>query len=153
MVSDQSSDSKGGGGEQRPAPPFAYTKKFREVFPYYLSIGMTYDQFWNEDCELVVFYRKAAQIKQDLKNQDAWLQGAYIYEALIDVAPVLRAFAKKEAKPAPYPKEPFEFFSKQDKQKKAKAQKKNDIKAKAYMEAFMISVNKKFQEKGGGVNG
>ena len=114
---------------------------------------MTYDQFWNEDCELVVFYRKAAQIKQDLKNQDAWVQGAYIYEALLDVAPVLRAFAKKETKPAPYPKEPFEFFSKQDKQKKAKAQEKNDIKAKAYMEAFMISVNKKVQEKGGGVNG
>lgn len=110
---------------------------------------MTYDQFWNEDCELVVFYRKAAQIKQDLKNQDAWLQGAYIYEALIDVAPVLRAFTKKETKPVPYRKEPFELFSKQ---KKSKVQEKNDNKAKAYMEAFMISVNKKLQKKGGDAN-
>ena len=76
---------------------------------------MTYDQFWNEDCELVKFYRKAAQIRQDLKNQDAWLQGAYFYEALVDAAPILRAFAKKGTKPIPYREEPFDLFSKQDK--------------------------------------
>ena len=96
---------------------------------------MTYEQFWEQDCELVKYYRKAAQIRQDLRNQDAWLQGAYFYEALIDAAPVLRAFAKKGTKPTPYRESP------------------HDDQAKAYMEAFMVSVNKKFQEKGGGVSG
>lgn len=61
----------GGGGGNRPAPRFAYTEKFYQVFPYYLAIGMTYEQFWEMDCDLVKYYRKAARIRQDLKNQDA----------------------------------------------------------------------------------
>ena len=135
------------------APLPAYTPKFYEVFPYYLSIGMTYEQFWEQDCELVKYYRKAAQIRQDLRNQDAWLQGAYFYEALIDAAPVLRAFAKKGTKPTPYRESPYELFSRQDKKQQKQLQEKHDDQAKAYMEAFMVSVNKKFQEKGGGVSG
>ena len=43
---------------------------------------MTYDQFWNQDVELVKAYREADKIKRDLKNQDMWMQGAYYYEAL-----------------------------------------------------------------------
>ena len=142
-----------GGGDHRPAPPFAYTAKFYEVFPYYLSIGMTYEQFWEQDCDLVRYYRKAAQIRQDLRNQDAWLQGAYIYEALIDASPVLRSFAKKGTKPIPYRNSPYELFGQKNTAKRREVQEKHDEKAKAFMEAFMVSVNKKFQEKGGGVSG
>lgn len=114
---------------------------------------MTYEQFWEQDCELVKYYRKAAQIRQDLRNQDAWLQGAYFYEALIDAAPVLRAFSKKGTKPTPYRENPYELFSRQDKKQQKQLQEKHDDQAKAYMEAFMVSVNKKFQKKGGGVSG
>lgn len=114
---------------------------------------MTYDQFWEQDCDLVRYYRKAAQIRQDLKNQDAWLQGAYIYEALIDAAPVFRSMAKKGTKAIPYRDHPFELFGQKDKAKQKEVQEKHDQQAKAYMEAFMVSVNKKFQEKGGDVSG
>lgn len=89
----------------RPAPRFAYTQKFYDVFPYYLAIGMTPEQYWEGDCELVRYYRKAAQIRQDLKNQDAWLQGMYVYQAIGNLAPILRAFAKKGVKAIPYQKE------------------------------------------------
>ena len=102
---------------------------------------MTYEQFWEMDCDLVKYYRKAARIRQDLKNQDAWLQGMYVYQAVGNLAPILRAFAKKGAKPQPYPEQPFELNVRQDK------------KAKAYMQMFAMSFNKKFQGKGGGVNG
>lgn len=153
LVSDQSSSYKGSGGEHRSAPLSAYTPKFYDLFPYYLSIGMTYEQYWEQDCQLVKYYRKAAQIRQDLRNQDAWLQGAYFYEALIDAAPVLRAFAKKGTKPVPYRESPYELFNRQDKKQQKQLQEKHDDRAKAYMEAFMVSVNKKFQEKGGDVNG
>ena len=144
LVSDQPSNSKGGDGDKRPAPLFAYTEKFKEVFPYYLSIGMTYDQFWNEDCELVKFYRKAAQIRQDLKNQDAWLQGAYFYEALVDAAPILRAFAKKGTKPRPYSTSPYALTVKEQKKEKEAKEKAVSSKGKRYMEALMASTNKKF---------
>ena len=92
---------------------------------------MTYEQFWEQDCELVKYYRKAAQIKQDLRNQDAWLQGAYFYEALIDVAPVLRTFAKKGTKPALYRESPYELFGRQDKKQQKQLQEKHDDQAKA----------------------
>lgn len=114
---------------------------------------MTYEQFWEQDCELVRYYRKAAQIRQDLKNQEAWLQGAYIYEALIDASPAFRSFAKKGTKPIPYRNTPYDLFTENDKERRERVQQKQDEQAKAYMEAFALSINKRFQEKGGGVNG
>lgn len=77
---------------------------------------MTYDQFWNQDVELVKAYREADKIKRDLKNQDMWMQGAYYYEALLDAAPVLRfSFSKKPPKPVPYREQPFELHTGQRK--------------------------------------
>ena len=114
---------------------------------------MTYEQVWEEDCYLVKYYRKAAQIRQDLKNQEAWLQGVYIYEALIDASPVFHSLAKKGTKPIPYRDRPYELFTQKNVEKKKETQEKCDEKAKAYMEAFAISINKKFQEKGGDVSG
>lgn len=114
---------------------------------------MTYHQFWDDDCTLVKYYRKAAQIKRDLRNQDAWLQGAYFYEALADVAPVFRSFAKKGTKPIPYRENPYELFTRRDTKQKKSLEERHDDQAKAYMEAFMVSLNKKFQGKDGDVNG
>lgn len=120
---------------------------------------MTCDQFWNQDVELVKAYREANKIKRDLKNQDMWMQGAYIYEAILDAAPVLRfSFSKKPPKPIPYREQPYELRTGQRKQEAGKSeeltrQEKSDKKAKAMMEMFMVSINKKFEEKGGEGNG
>ena len=72
-----------------------------------MSIGMTYDEFWNRDVSLVGTYRKAAELRDRRRNQELWLQGMYIYEALCDVAPIFHAFAKKGTKPRPYPEHPY----------------------------------------------
>lgn len=114
---------------------------------------MTYEQFWEQDCNLVIYYRKASQIRQDLKNQEAWLQGAYIYEALVDASPVFRSLAKKGTKPTPYRDAPYELFGRKNPVKKREIEKKQDEKARAYLEAFALSFNRKFQAKGGEVNG
>ena len=113
---------------------------------------MTYEQFWEQDCELVKYYRKSAEIKESIKNREAWIQGAYIYEALCNVAPILHAFAKKGTKPAPYRDTPYTLVSQNDKHAKAESG-NQDKKAKAFMEVFMLSTNKRFQKKGGGVSG
>ena len=107
LVSDSLPVGKNGGVEKSFAPVKTYTEQFYEVFPYYLSIGMTADEFWNQDCTLTKYYRKAHSIQLDRKNQELWLQGLYIYEALCDVSPILHAFAKQGTKPAPYPTEPY----------------------------------------------
>lgn len=86
-----------------------YADLFEEAFPYYLAIGMTYEQYWEQDSELVKYYRKAQEIKRDEANWAAWLQGLYVYEAIADISPILHAFAKKGTRAREYSKKPYEF--------------------------------------------
>lgn len=109
-------DSKGG-GSAAPAPLKTYTQQFEEACPFYLSMGMTADEFWNQDCMLVKFYRKANEIRIKRKNEELWLQGMYIYQALISAAPMLHAFAKPGTKPAPYLDKPMPLTEKEAKER------------------------------------
>lgn len=105
LVSDLSPGN--GGGESNSAPAQTYTDIFYQYFPFYLSIGMSADEYWNQDCCLTQYYRSAHEIRQTRKNEELWLQGLYIYEALCDASPLLHAFAKRGTRPAPYPTEPY----------------------------------------------
>ncbi len=147
MVSDLLSSTEGSGGVTATAPLKTYTEKFHELFPYYLSIGMTEEQYWDRDSTLVVAYRKAEELKTNRKNQEMWLQGAYVYEALCRVSPLLHAFAKKGTKPVPYIAEPFAITEKQAEYRQEEKEKKNFDKGKTMMEGFMIRHNKKFEGK------
>lgn len=114
----------------------SYTEQFYEHFPFYLAIGMTYDQYWNDDCQLVKYYRKAHKLKNEQKNQELWLQGMYIYEALCNVSPVLHAFAKRGTRPLPYPEKPYPLTKEGNKQEKEIQEKVNRQKAKAVFEVW-----------------
>jgi hypothetical protein len=128
------------------SPLSTYTEQFYEVFPYYLSIGMTYEQFWDGDPMLVKYYREAEEIRNEKKNQELWLQGMYIYEALADISPVLHAFAKKGTKPQPYTETPYAITKKQRDRIKAEKEKQEFEKGKRFMEALLQQTNKKFEE-------
>lgn len=145
MVSDSLFSTEGSGGVTAAAPLKTYTEKFNEMFPYYLSIGMTEEQYWDKDSCLVIAYRKADELRLARKNQELWLQGAYFYDALYLVSPVLRAFAKKNAKPAPYLAEPYALTEKQAELAQEEKAKKVFDKGKKMMEGFMAQHNKKFR--------
>lgn len=147
MVSDLLSSNEGGGGVATTVPLKTYTEKFNELFPYYLSLGMTEEQYWDRDCLLVKAFRKAEELKTNRKNQEMWLQGAYVYEALCRVSPILHAFAKKRTKPVPYVAEPFAITEKQAEYRQEEKEKKNFDKGKSLMEGFMIRHNKKLKGK------
>ena len=125
-------------------PVFTYTERFYEMFPFYLSIGMTPEQYWDGDCTLTKYYRQAHELKNERRNQEMWLQGMYIYEAICDVSPVLHAFAKKGAKPHPYPSKPYAISEKQIRQEREEKERKIAEKGKRFMEAVMHSTNKRF---------
>lgn len=72
-----------------------------------MAIGMTYEEFWEKDCEMVKAYRQAERIKRKQRDWDLWLQGRYFYDALCSVSPVLHAFAKNGTEPEPYLEEPY----------------------------------------------
>ena len=85
----------------------SYTEVFESAFPFYLSIGMTYEQFWEGQPSLTVDYRKADELKQRRQNLEAWRQGFYVYNAIGAFAEILPAFPKKGAKVQPYMEEPI----------------------------------------------
>ena len=108
---------------------------------------MTYEQYWEGDSTLVKYYRKAEELRNDKRNQELWLQGAYIYEAICDVAPILHAFAKKGTKPTPYCSKPYPLNAKQSKRDEEEKQRKIAEKGKRFMEAMAVAINKKFEGK------
>lgn len=134
------------GSERDSSLPFiTYTERFYEQFPYYLAIGMTYEQYWDGDPALVKYYRKADEIKLERVNQQLWLQGMYIYEAICDASPILQAFAKKGTKPHPYAEKPYALTEKQRERNAEEKEKAVAEKGKKFMEAFMKLNNSKFQ--------
>lgn len=141
-----SSESVEGDGRSVPFSN-SYTTRFYEVFPYYLSIGMTPEQYWDGDPWLAKYYRQADEIRRKRKNQDLWLQGMYIYEALCDVAPILQAFAKRGTKATPYPDHPYSLTVKEREEEKKLQEKRERDKARRYMEAQMAKLNKRFESK------
>lgn len=76
---------------------------FDDVFPYYLSIGMTASQFWDEDCNLAKAYRKSFKIQQKRMNKELWLRSWYEYETLIRVAPIYGGKQPQEFMVEPFP--------------------------------------------------
>jgi hypothetical protein len=138
-----SSESADGGGQSAPFSN-SYAKTFYDQFPYYLSIGMTPEQYWDGDPALAKYYRKADEIKRKRLNEELWLQGLYIYEALCDVSPVLNAFAKKGTKPRPYADHPYALSNHDREEERKMREKQEREKARRYMEAKMAAINKRF---------
>lgn len=151
MVSDSLSndDSADEGSERgnRFASPFPYTDIFEKKFPYYLSIGMTEEQYWDRDCCLVKFYREAEEIRRERVNQELWLQGMYFYDALARVSPILHAFAKKGTKAQPYVEEAYPIKKKKMEDAQLKKEKAKSQKGVRYMQAYMVANNKRFEER------
>ena len=151
MVSDSLSDNdsanEGSERENRFASPFPYTEIFNKKFPYYLSIGMTEEQYWDSDCCLVKFYREAEEIRRERFNQEAWLQGMYIYDALARIAPILHAFAKKGTKAQPYVAEAYPIGKKKMEDAQLKKERAKSQKGVRYMQAYMVANNKRFEER------
>ncbi|RDY21443.1 hypothetical protein [Criibacterium bergeronii] len=133
--------------DNRFASLFPYTDIFNKKFPYYLSIGMTPEQYWEQDCLLVKYYREAEEIRRERKNQEMWLQGMYYYDALMRVSPILRAFAKKGTKPQPYVEEAYPISKKTIEEKNVKKERNNQQKALRYLQAYTVENNKKFEER------
>lgn len=137
-------DSPDDGGEQNSPPK--YSDIFRKEFPYYLSIGMTPEEYWDGDCELVKYYRKADELRRRERNTELWLQGMYIYEALLDVSPVLRAFVKNP-KPQNYSSEPYPLTIAERKAREERDEKKRAEETRNALMEQMLAFNKARSEE------
>lgn len=107
-----------------------------------MALGMSYDEYWNGDCMLVKYYRQAERIRQRRMNSQAWLQGRYVYDAIMAVAPVLIPF-NKHPKPGEYPKEPYPI----DRETREAAEKKRMEMQKAKFMAKIGRVNEQLRKQ------
>ena len=92
--------------------PTSFTEIFESACPYYMAIGMTYDEFWYDEPERAKFYREADTFKRRIKNEELWLQGMYF----------ARAIAVNFDKKSKYPEKPFDIFPKTALEKQAEAE-------------------------------
>lgn len=111
-----------------------------------MSYGMSYDEYWYGEPYRAMFYLKAYKLKVRQKDEEMWMQGMYIYEALCDVSPILHAFSKKGTKPLQYSAAPYLSKVNSLKTKKEKEQEKKNAQliARVYFENWAMSTKKHF---------
>ena len=113
-----------------------------------MSIGMSYDEFWNDDVSKVKAYRKAYELQEKRRNQELWLQGMYFYEALCDASPLFRFTMKKGSiKPEPYIKEPFPITAAEVREREEREARKKEERMKAAFAAFAEQIRKKMSKE------
>ncbi len=122
---------------------------FEKLCPIYMSYGMTYDEFWNDDFFKCKYYREYHKLKVKQKDEEMWIQGMYIYEALCDVSPILHAFSKKGTKPLPYAEKPYMSTAPSLKSEEEKKQEIENARliAQVHFENWARAVKKQFENK------
>lgn len=104
---------------------------------------MTYEQYWDGEPLLPKYYREAERLRAKRRNQEMWLQGMYVYEAICDASPILHDFAKRGTKPHPYSKEPYAIYDTESDRARTKEvrQKQTFEKGKTLMTQWMEAHN------------
>lgn len=134
-VTGEPSEQNEGGGNGEVAAA-SYTELFDLVFPNYMAMGMSYEEFWRGPSILARYYRKTYEIRRKEEEWQRWRQGAYFYDALLRVAPVMRAaFGKGKVEPGKYPEEPWPLTQKEADEREQKRELENTKRFIARLEA------------------
>ena len=122
-------------------PSPTYTSIFEQVFPYALSIGMSYNQYWSEDPSLYKYYFKAEEIRKQRENNYAYLQGFYVYQAIGSYAEIIPAFPRKGAKIQPYLEKPIPLTKEDAEKEEARKERERVERIKERMLKFADKFN------------
>ena len=118
--------------------------------PYYMSIGMTYDQYWNGEPEMAKYFRRAEEERMKTENFRQWRMGMYMTHAVSTA--LGNAFRKEGSASVKYAKEPFPLFA-DDEKKTVSSQQEKIMRMIAKMEAKTQIHKQLFSEEGGTDNG
>lgn len=127
---------------------------FDELFPHYLMLGMTPEQYWDGESSLKPAYRKAYQLRIEnemrLADRNNWYIGQYIMAAIQAVPLIVPGINLKKGASLPdYPDKPF--FEKAEEQKKEAVRKKHEEDqsklAMAMFQAMTAKFNKNIQAR------
>lgn len=111
-----------------------------------MAFGMSYAEYWDGEADLARYYRKANELKKQVWNERAWMQGAYIYEAILDAAPVLNPMAKKpEARP--YLDKPYPLTNKEQEERQRRKNEQATKNGRDFVARFAAEFNKRFENE------
>lgn len=116
------------------------TQLFEKLCPIYMSYGMTYNEYWYGDAYIVKFYRESYRLKLKSQDENNWMLGMYVYEAILDCSPILHAFSKKGTKPLQYSSKPYLADKLREKTKEEIEQEKENERLK-----FVVQMNNWFR--------
>ena len=108
-------------------------------------MGMTPTEYWEESPYLTVAYRKAYRLKRETENEQAWLQGLYMYDAF--AVCLANVFAKRGAKKQTYIEKPIDLFPLTEQEKKRR-EKEEQKKMQQAMEALARKQRMDKKQKG-----
>ena len=86
-------------------------------------MGMSYTEYWDEPPFLAVAFRKAFRLKRQVENEQAWLQGMYVYDAF--AVCMSNAFSKPGSKRQNYLDKPIDIYPLTEREKKIKEAQEN----------------------------
>ena len=120
----------------------------------YMTMGMSYEEYWQGPAWLARAYREAFEIKRKQEEWARWRQGAYVFNAIMCAAPIIKPFVK-DAKPGNYPDEPWPITEAEAREQEERREKENYERYIAKMNADSERELKRRREaaKKQGVNG
>ena len=116
---------------------------FYRLLPWYISMGMSYEEYWNDIPELTIHYRNAYQYTKKAKNEEMWREGYYIYIAVSTA--LSNGFRKKGASAINYIEEPIPFTKLELKEKQEREERSKLAKIMGFV---MTKIKKKNNPKG-----
>ena len=113
----------------------------------YMAYGMTYKEFWYGDPWMARAYAQAYLLKRKIENENAWIYGAYVANAVGTV--ISNAFGKRSVK---YLEKPMELFPKTETEKRAEVREERK-KVVRWLMRIQNSFNLKNKDTGSDKNG
>ena len=120
------------------------TKLFEKACPIYMSYGMSYHDFWYGSAFMTTFYRDAHKLKVRQQDENNWMLGMYVYEAILDCSPILHPFSKKGTKPLPYAEKPY-LMDKLETKTRAQIEEEEKRKQENERLKFIVQMNNWFR--------
>lgn len=108
-------------------------------------MGMSLEQYWDGPPSLVLLYRQAYRLKRETENEQAWLQGLYVYDAF--AVCLANAFRKRGSKLQDYLDKPIDIFPLTNEEKKRREAEERAKMQKA-MEEMVRQQRKRKKQKG-----
>lgn len=109
---------------------------------------MTYSEYWDGDNEAPRIFREAHELKLKQANFNLWLQGAYVYDAILACAPILRPLSKAK-EPMPYRKRPIPLNDAEIREEKEREEREKFEQMRETMKARMAQINAQRKAKRG----